>query len=450
MNRFLAFGALLVALSFPMSGAGAVIPILGLLIASMAPNVFLAGMAMIVFSVVRGLVKHVPVAATVTVLITIVLGVNTRLPSIISDVFDKNDLRIERPLGGAVGQPVHIETNTSELWGRRFPYVSVAPACYGDGCFMTSGFRGAYTGISRDYWRENVVDTVLAAGFSKASVKEKAPQVAVSEVRDGDILSVTMELKDANGIHLAHFNGRFRNGYPLETKDDGSGGKVSSPLGAVQYLLHGNSASYWLSRLTRPTIEPPLHAFLKAASSLSHPQAREPGNATPVALEILTEKLYEPVWIIKNHDDGTTKWADLTFDKSRHDRCAQLLKLEKAGTPLMQGWFLFTADPTGRKKARYTGEVLCEAEALWFFDYAAERGKMTLTKYTAAGDLVYRISFDKPAPIYGFAGHIMSPTFREEAGYLNFDWWDSNQAGSDRHIKRSMKVRLAEPGPASS
>jgi hypothetical protein len=175
-----------------------------------------------------------------------------------------------------------------------------------------------------------------------------------------------------------------------------------------------------------------------------------PGTAAPVALEILSEKLYEPVWIIKNHDDGTTKWSDLAFDKPRQDRCRQLLKLETPGTPLMQGWMVFTGDPSGRKKARYTGQALCEAEALWFFDYAAERGKMILTKYTAAGDLAYRISFDKPAPIYGFDGHIMNPTFTAQAGYLNFDWWDTSQSGSDRHIKRSMKVRLAEPKAQTS
>ena len=405
---------------------------------------------MVVFSIARGLTKNIGVATFATILITMLLGLNTRLPSVVSDALDRNHLQISRTWSGAVGQPLHVETNTPELWGRRFPYASVAPACYGDGCFMTRGFRGPYTGISRDYWRENVVDTALAAGFSNASANEKAPRLVVSASRDEDLAAVTIELKDENGVLLARFQGTFRNGYWLETKDSGGGEEVSSPLGLLQYLMHGNSVSYWLSRSTRPVVEPPLQTFLKTAASLSHPQAREPGNATPVALEILSEKVYEPVWIIKNHDDGVTKWADLTFDKPRHDRCAQLLKLEKAGTPLMQGWFLFTADPTGRKKARYTGEVLCEAEALWFLDYAAERGKMILTKYTAAGDLLYRISFDKPAPIYGFAGHIMSPTFKEEAGYLKFDWWDSSQAGNDRHVKRSMKVRLAEPKAPSS
>lgn len=450
MRRVLVFGLLLIAVSVPMAVAAFVVPILGLLIASIAPNAFLVGFAIVVFSIARGLSKHRGIATFTTVLITVLLGLNTRLPSVASDALDRNHLQVSRKWSGAVGQPLHIESNTPELWARRFPYASVAPACYGDGCFMTRGFRGPLPGISHDYWRENVVDTALAAGFSRALANEKAPRLVVSGSRDEELAAVTIELKDESGSVIARFRGTFRNGYPLETKDNGGGEDVSTLLGLLQYLMHGNSVSHWLSRSTRPTVQPPLEMFLKTAASLSHPQAREPGNATTVALEILSEKVYEPVWIIKNHDDGKTNWADLTFDKARYDRCAQLIKLEKPGTPLMQGWFVFTTDPTGRKKARYTGEVLCEAEALWFFDYAAERGKMILTKYTATGDLVYRISFDKPAPIYGFAGHIMNPTFKEEAGYLHFDWWDSNQSGNDRHVKRSMKVRLTEPRAPSS
>lgn len=450
MSRVLIIGLVLIALSIPMAVTGSVVPMLGLLIASIAPNAFLAGLTMVVFSVAQRLTKRIGIAMLATIVVTVLFGLNTRLQNVVSDGLDRNHLQISHTLRGAVGQPLHIETNTPVLWGRRFPYASVAPACYGDGCFITRGFRGPYTGISRDYWRENVVDTVLAAGFSNATANEKAPRLVVSGSRDEDLAAVTLELKDERGVLLARFHGTFRNGYALETKDNGGYGNVSWPLGVLQYLMHGNSISYWVSRLTRPTVEPPLQTFLKAATSLSHPQAREPGNAKLVPLEILSENLYEPTWILKNHDDGTTRWSDLVFDKLRHDRCGQLLKLEKAGTPLMQGWFLFTGDPTGRKKVRYTGDVLCEAEVLWFFDYAAERGKMILTKYTAVGDLVYRISFDKPAPIYGFAGHIMSPTFKEEAGYLNFEWWDSNQAGNDRHIKRSMKVRLAEPKAAPS
>ncbi|MBI3712434.1 MAG: hypothetical protein HY253_05655 [Burkholderiales bacterium] len=442
MDRILVFGLLLITFSASMVGAGSVVPILGLLLTAIAPNTFLVGLAMVVFSIARKRMKYIEAAKFSPILLTVLLGLNTRLPSVILDALDWNKLQILRPWSGAVGQAIHIETNTPELSGRRFPYESVAPACHGEGCFTTSGFRGPHTSA---YWREDVVDTALAAGFSKASANEKTPRLVVSESKSGNLAALTFELKDEGDVLLARFQGVFRNGYPLETKDSGGSERVSTPWGLLQYLMHGNSISYWLSRLTRPNVEPPLEMFLKMAALLSHPQEHKPGNATPLTLEILSVKHYEPVWIIKNHDDGVTRWADLAFDKPRDDRCAQLLKPEKAGAHMAQGWLLFNADPTRRKKVRYTGTILCEAEVLWFFDYSAEHGKTILTKYTVAGDLVYRISFDEPESIYGFSGHIMSPTFKEEAGFINFEWWNSTQSGYDRHIKRSMRVRLAVP-----
>jgi hypothetical protein len=161
----------------------------------------------------------------------------------------------------------------------------------------------------------------------------------------------------------------------------------------------------------------------------------------------LSEQRYEPTWIIRNQDDGTTKWAALAFDKARYDRCAQLLKPEIPGG---SEWMLFTGDPTGRKKLRNTSGSLCDPDALWLFEHGTERGKTIVTKYTAAGDLAYRISFDQPAPIHGFSGHIMRPTFKAENGYLSFEWWDTDQPGLDRHIKRSMKVRIVEPRTPAS
>jgi hypothetical protein len=269
-------GVALIAISLFMAGAGAVVPMLGLLIAAFAPDAFLVGLALVVFSLIRRRTKHVAVAAAATVLITGLLAVNTRLPSIVSDSMNPNALTIARHLIGAVGQPLHVETNTAELRGRRFPYASVVPACRGDGCFITSGFHGPYPGILRDYWRENVVNTALAAGFSKAAAGEVAPRVVVSAMREGDLLSVTMEMTDANGASLARFSGRFRNGYPVETSDDASEGNPDWLGGALQYLLHGNSVTRWLSRWARPATEPPLKGFLKAAASLSDPQPRNP------------------------------------------------------------------------------------------------------------------------------------------------------------------------------
>ena len=418
---------------------------MGIPVALLAPNAFLAGLALIVYSIVRRRASAA-IAIALTAVFTALAGLNTRLPSVIADALAPAEMAVTGAFTGAVGQPLRVDTNAKELWGRRFPYASVAPACYGDGCFITRGFRGPYTGISRDYWRENVVDTVLAAGFSRPKEGEKAPRILVDGARDGDVLTLRLEMSDESGAILGRYRASFRSGYPLETADEDESWNRNSPLGLLQYLLHGNSVAYWSSRWTRPPVyEPPLKSFLAATAKLSHPQDRQAGNATPVTVEILEEKVYEPVWIIVKHDDGKVKWSTLSYDKARHDHCGKLIRLEKPGTPLMQGWFLFNGDPTGRKKARYTGNVLCEGDSLWFFDYASERGKMILTKYTAAGDLAYRVSFDKPKPIEGYAGHIMSPTLREEAGYLYFDWWNTNQSGADRHIRRAMKVRLATP-----
>jgi hypothetical protein len=86
---------------------------------------------------------------------------------------------------------------------------------------------------------------------------------------------------------------------------------------------------------------------------------------------------------------------------------------------------------------------------IWFVDYAQDRRRVILTKFTIQGDFVYRLSFQKPDTVDGYLGHIMQPTFHAENRYLYFDWWNTNQSGEDRHIKRSMKVRVREPQSAA-
>jgi hypothetical protein len=113
----------------------------------------------------------------------------------------------------------------------------------------------------------------------------------------------------------------------------------------------------------------------------------------------------------------------------------------------MQTWHLFVNDPTGRRKVRYTGAAICDPDAIWFLDYVIEKGRTTLTKYFTNGELAYRLSFEKPPEPYGYPGGILIPTFKSVDGYLQFEWWNTNQSGFDRHIKRSIKVRLQEPMP---
>ncbi len=169
-----------------------------------------------------------------------------------------------------------------------------------------------------------------------------------------------------------------------------------------------------------------------------------------VALEILETKEYDPVWVIEEDPNAaTSNWSKLAWDAERDNACKALFRPAEPNSPQMDGWLSFIKDVTGKKVTAYTGNRLCDANAFWAMDYVAERGRMVIIKASPAGDVIYRISFDRPAEIYGYMGHLMPPTFKTEKGYLYFEWWNTNQSGRNRHIKRAMKVRLREPSIAT-
>jgi hypothetical protein len=184
----------------------------------------------------------------------------------------------------------------------------------------------------------------------------------------------------------------------------------------------------------------------------SHPQT--PGKPyQKVGLEILETKVYEPEWIIKgNNQIQSRDWEAISWDVERSKKCQALVRRvgDDSDKPELRGWLLFVNDPTGSKKARDSGASFCNTEAIWFTEYATDPRYVILTKFTVAGDFVYRIGFERPDTPSHYLGHIMQPTFREDDGYLYFEWWNTNQSGWDRHIKRAMKVRLHEPQPAIS
>lgn len=183
----------------------------------------------------------------------------------------------------------------------------------------------------------------------------------------------------------------------------------------------------------------------------THPQA--PGQPSQdVVLEVLETKVYEPEWIIKGDPDIQFRdWNALAWDEEKSAKCRALMRRVSDDTdqPALRGWLLFNNDPTGTKKARDSGSIFCDAEMIWFVDYGQDRQRVALTKFTIRGDFVYRLSFDKPDAPGGYLGGIMQPTFCAENGYLYFEWWNTNQSGWSRHIKRSMKVRLREPAPVA-
>ena len=165
-----------------------------------------------------------------------------------------------------------------------------------------------------------------------------------------------------------------------------------------------------------------------------------------VVLEILETKEYDPVWVIEDVPGATTSnWSKLAWDAERDIACKTFFRPADPDNPQLDGWLSFIKDATEQKVTAYSGNRLCDNNALWTMDYVAEPGRMVIIKAGPAGDVIYRISFERPTELYGYMGHLMPPTFKNENGYLYFEWWNTNQSGRNRHIKRVMKVRLREP-----
>ena len=183
-----------------------------------------------------------------------------------------------------------------------------------------------------------------------------------------------------------------------------------------------------------------------STADLSHPES--PGQPSqPVSLDVLETKVFDPAWVMSNEE-----WSALSWDQAQDTRCQAFVKRvgDESDTPTLRGWLLFVHDPTGRKKARPTGPMFCDGKALWFVDYAVERERTVLTKFTIAGDFVYRVSFAKPDAPAAMRRRIAQSTFRAENGYLAFEWRNSNQSGRERHVTRIMKVRVREPEPPAA
>lgn len=138
-------GLTLIALSPAISLLGSVIPVLGMLAAYFAPDVFLIGVLLVAVSTIRKLPLRIRTAEPTAIVFTVLFAFNTRLPNVLFDAFNREKLQVKHALSGAVGRPTHIQANTDELSARVNYAASVAPSCYGDGCFVTRGFSGPYS-----------------------------------------------------------------------------------------------------------------------------------------------------------------------------------------------------------------------------------------------------------------------------------------------------------------
>lgn len=181
---------------------------------------------------------------------------------------------------------------------------------------------------------------------------------------------------------------------------------------------------------------PPLSLPVDAVNPISPTQPSK-----SVKLEVIEQKDYEPKLQINNSD-----WSALSWDNVRYQSCNSLLQPADPDNPQLDAWQLFVNDPTGTKvTSNRNSNRICENDTIWFVDYVAEKSKVVVIKANKIGDVVYRISFDKPVEDMGFSGAIRMPTFKSEGGYISFEWLIFRNIGQSWEVKRIIKVRFLEP-----
>jgi hypothetical protein len=160
--------------------------------------------------------------------------------------------------------------------------------------------------------------------------------------------------------------------------------------------------------------------------------------STAIALEILESKSYDQASAMQ-----PAEALRLTWSPERAALCGTHLGPADKNDPRLDSFEAFIKNPT-----RVTANIrprICDIDAVWIIDYVIEQDRTVLVKANAAGDVLYRISFEKPAGSNSYGSGIAQASFRTERGYLYFEWWNSSGSGMDSRVSSVLKVRIQEP-----
>lgn len=430
--------------------AGGVV-FIGPLILSLAPDLLLLAAAGMMTSIVAVFIKRRLIVWAIFVLIVLALGLNTRILDFVHDmsVEWKSEQYGKRQFV-KLSQPIKLKYDGKAISARRFPYDSARPSCYGDGCFITRGFHTPLPHIASDYWSESPRTTVLEAGFTLAKPDERAPTLEVVASETSEFATVNLRLLSEDGRLISSAKYTYRSRFLFEPVDDS---RSVDYLGAApelqrNFLLHGNIINRLLGAVAADVTPDPVHYFLLSSFTVQSAAAQD-GEGQLIGVEVLDEKNYEPALEFKGKDREypVTPWSEKAFDEERAKYCDTLLRKKSPDAigGMVQVWWVFFQDDTGRKKMRRTGHVLCEENAVWTIDYGAKHPNVAITKYSAQGDLQYQMLVQSPPEIYGYSGSIQTKTFHERDGYLYFEWIYREQSGYDLYVRKTMNLRVALP-----
>lgn len=432
--------------------AGSEIVFIGPILISLAPNFLLLGLLLLFVLFAKAFIRSGVLLWLLVALAVPLIALNTRIPTLAKDLLAV-EWRIEKigiPLQATRSQPIRLQGEENSISARKFAYDSARPSCYGDGCFITRGFRTPLPHLGYDYWSENPKETILEAGLALAKPDEITPTLDISTAQDGLIFTVRLKLSDSGGNLISSATYKYRNGFPQEPKDDSASADLikTSPKLALNYMAHGNFINGLIGRVVAPEVTFPIKSFISRSISLTESPLNA-GKIGRVQLETLEQKIFDPALLVKgvNQESAKDPWPEKGWDEERYKFCDNVLKREspQAQGGMVQVWWVFVQDTTGRIKIRRTSNELCDEQYVWSFDYAAQRPGVVITKYSVIGELQYQVTFQRPPEIYGYQGGIRQKSFHESDGYVYFEWMDVNRPGYDLEIKRNLSVRFLVP-----
>jgi hypothetical protein len=452
---FLSSAVGLLLLSFVALNSGSVIFLAPMLV-PLAPDMLLLGLTLGATFIANIFVRRRLPLFAFFLFACIIVGANTRIPTILHDlIYVKwREEQLPNRQVVSVGHAVRLVYDGKILAARQFPYAAALPHCRGDGCFMTDGFRTPLPHIQAEYWLEDPEETLRSAGLSLAEPEERAPTLTVSTARDGYILAVDLRMSDADGNTISSAKYRYRNGFPSEPEDDSNSVENSYvPRGLEKnFFLHANVVNAVLGSLAAPTLSYPVKNFLiynfdiKSVPELS-------GVVHPIRLETIANEVNSPVLIYdtENHGIARARRPETTRDDKRSRYCDTLFQRdslkEHGGTA--QVWWKFIQDPKSRIKIhRSAGTELCDENGVWSFDYGSASPRVLVTKYKPTGELQYQASYEKPSTSDGYGFQLMEKSLHERDGYLYFDMREEKHTGQTLTIKRTLTVRFPLPRPA--
>ena len=446
---------------------GAIIPLfgkvlfIGPILVAFAPDILLVGVSLLI--VVHLFSQEEPgKRIAFFLLVCVALGLNTRIPSIVHDMLNREERQhASDKLPLSVGDSIYLDSNVNEISARNYSYAGTRPRCNEGFCAAITGYYPPATFLGIDYWKEYPAQSIKSFGFSMAPKNQNVPTFRIRANEEGNFLLIDFELLDKTGKQISTERKIYRNGFPFESRDlNGKGGRDQQILWVLEYLLHGNMVSSFVSKKFGYSQAAPAGYFLNSAIKR---YVQQDDQSLTQQLKLQVESVNEVNLIdrIELWDDKV--WNSYFFDFERSNACKAFMQPDNANNAVSvhdftvapgirslgkaRSPYKFLRDPNGVNKLLIRGGslTLCEGDYLFLIDHPNSIvgfNQFEISKYKYDGTFIYRAAFDMPDAAAGFVGGISPTSFKESNGEIKFDYIDFVINGQSRSIKRIRSMVL--------